>query len=53
MDELIPDPLKKKTPKTKKEVIKKKNRVFGLLLREGTGEDGQQRAGYTGLRFGL
>ena len=27
--------------------------MFGLLLREGTGEDGQQIAGYTGLRFGF
>ena len=37
IDELIPDPLKKK----KKQVLKKIE-LFGLLLREGTGEDGQQ-----------
>ena len=30
MDELIPDPLKKKTPKTKKEVIKKKIECLGF-----------------------
>lgn len=53
MDELIPDPLKKKKPKNKKGGYKKKKIVFGLLLREGTGEDGQQIAGYTGLRFGF
>ena len=27
--------------------------MYGLLLREGTGEDGQQIVGYAGLRFGF